>query len=791
MCVSLSVLWFPTLLNAQIWINMSGFAIDSLSGEKLIAATLIDTLSGNATITNNNGFYSLRVESGRQVLRVSHVGYPVSFLSLAFNSDTTFDIGMSAGNTLEVVTITGADPHRINSQEMPGLKTMPVAMLKNTPAIMGECDVLRAAQMIPGVQSGSEANTGLYVRGGEGDQNLILIDGVEVFNPNHLFGFFSVFNDDAVKSVKIHTYGFPAKYNGRLSSVLDIRTKDGDSRQFHLNATIGLISSKLQVQGPLIKDKLTGVFSYRRTYLGFLAKPIVKHFTEYSDADYYFQDINARIRWKVSPKNTLTISQYYGSDHGYFHKQHLYGHNPPNRDSAEIFADYRNRRTVDWGNNLLIARWESILSRKLFCNVSASASSYRYKGKDVNTQFTKYWLFDSLYVLDDRYELTTETSVESYTAQADFDYYLSARQQISLGGGYSYRLMFPRVTSGSTDSEGHQSRDKYTVRNPFAYIQDEITLFKRLHLIPGLHYSAYSCNGFDVSNLLPRLTMSYIVSARTSVHGSYTRMEQYLNLLTLSRISLASDLWLPAQKGFAPARSNDMSLGMSYSGKIYSFGADAFTRRFSNLMAYREGVSYFQDEIPFAQRVTGGSGKSYGMEVYVEKISGRLTGMISYTWSRSLRHFDDLNEGKEFPAQYDRPHNLRFNLSYSINPVWTISAVAQIMSGALQTTATKNYVLCFEYDHGYGQTGRSDLLLYRKNALRMPLYHRLDIAASCKKKHKGYTGTLNFGLYNAYNAQNAYEMQVKTISNPIFTERVLEKKVLFPILPFVSYSIEF
>jgi outer membrane receptor for ferrienterochelin and colicin len=796
----------PMYLYPQSDITISGFVLDSATGEKLIGASIFDSLSNHYSITNNNGFYSIRVNAGNQNLRISYVGYSARSIKSGFMSDTFLNTELVGSILLHEVTIYAGNSNQVQIPGMPGLKNLPIEIIENMPAIMGEQDVMRSAQMLPGVQGGSEANTGLYVRGGEGDQNLVLLDGVEVFNPDHLFGFFSVFNDDAFKSVRMYTSGFPAKYNGRLSSVLDIRTKDGDSRKTHVNGSIGIISSKLQIQGPLIRDKLTYIVSYRRTYLGILAKPIIRHFTDYSDAGYYFQDLNARLRWKINSRNTITVSNYYGGDYGYFKKTNINGIDPP--DTSGFYSNFRNTRNFDWGNNLLVGRWENAVSKNLFLNVSASASRYDYNGRDENIEIMKYWLIDSLIHSDNKYSLRTESGIMNYTGLVDVDYFLSPQHKINVGTGVKYFQLSPEVERlNSSNVPGARninnlSSQEFSGRNYFMYLEDEITLFRKLKIVPGIHYSNYSCEGSENNSLLKRLSFDFHLTDNLGLHGTYSEMEQYLHRLSLSRLNLASDLWLPSFGELKPARSREISAGIDYSVSSFNAGVDVFMKNYENLLSYKEGVSFIQSPNTFLDLVTSGAGKSRGIEFFTEKTGGKITGLASYTYSRSLRRFSEINFGEEFPARYDRPHIFKTFINYTINPAWKISAIWILMSGNLNTIASKNYISWFEYqpkdDIAPQESGNNDILYYQKNSYRLPAYHRLDLAVSFTKKYRSFTGVLNFGAYNAYNAQNAYDVQMKLRPKTIyqgqnydyFLSRELDKKVLFPILPFISYSIE-
>jgi hypothetical protein len=560
------------------------------------------------------------------------------------------------------------------------------------------------------------------------------------------------------------------------------------------------------VQGPVVPDKLTYIISYRRTYLGVLAKPIIKHFTDYSDAGYYFQDLNARVRWNINSKNTLTLSNYFGGDHGYFNKSLTVGDNPP--QNPEVYYNNDNRRIFDWGNNLAVARWESVLSKKMILDISGSASQYKFTGTDENGNLTRYWLNDSLHESVNNYSLVTQSNITNYSTLADLEYFPVSGQDISFGGGFKYYRLHPQVdqldVSGqTTGSKPAVSNEEFVAKNPFFYIQDEITLFKKITITPGIHFSGYQCKGTDSNHLLKRLLLNYNATAQLSLYASYSEMEQYLHLLSLSRINLASDLWLPSYGGLKPSGSRDLSAGLSFTKGIYSFGLDIYQRKFDNLLAYREGISFQETRTSFLELLTSGTGKSRGLELSMEKTSGKLTGLLSYSYSRTRREFPEINDGQEFYARYDRPHVFKTELTYEFNTRWSLSAIWIFMSGSLQTIPSTDYISWLDYRPQYSVTqgiGTQDILFYRKNNYRLPTYHRLDVSVNYTKKYKRFTGVLNFGVYNLYNEQNPYDVEAENIVFKTGTQpsnytpklkRVLDKKVLFPILPFVSYSFEF
>jgi hypothetical protein len=786
--ISFNLLW------SQENISVSGYVIDAQSGERLIGAYIVDTNSNIHTSTNNFGFYSLSASHGSHMFLLSYVGYKTAELNVVLKSDTLIQIRLSNDSKLQEVVVTAQNPNRIQSLNTAGLRNIPMKMIEQLPVIMGEKDLLKTIQLLPGIQSGSEANTGLYVRGGESDQNLILLDGAEVFNPNHLFGFFSLFNDDAIKSVKVYTSGFPSQYNGRLSSVVDIRMKDGNSFKTKVKGSIGLISSKFQIEGPVVKEKLTYIVSLRRTYLDLFAKPIIKHFTSYSDAGYFFLDLNARIHWKINNRNSIYLSNYMGQDKGHFSTDHIYGSNPPEKESG--FTEAINRQEVNWGNNLLIFRYEHLFSTRLFMNLKTSLSDYNYHSFDYNLNQNIYWQGDVLLQKKSEYSLKTNSNIKKFSSAIEFEHFISNTHKLSYGIGAESYILNPSIENFNVEVSGSHIQE-FKVQNYFTYFDDEINLWDKLLIKPGLNFSLYNADK-AIPKLSKRLLISYQATQKLKINAGYSEMSQSLHLLTLARIDLASDLWLSSSDGIKPAESLDKSIGLSFAFlKAYSFNADIYQREYKNLLAYKEGLSFTSHYNNYSEMVTSGTGNASGVEINFEKSSGSVTGMISYCYSRSIRHFKEINQGEAFRAQYDRPHNFKVMAIKNFGEKWSFGMVFNIMSGSVQTMGSGRYINWFEYGENpydnmnYGRMSTLDVVLYKKNSYRLPVYNRLDLSITyniVKRKHKG---SFNFGLYNAYNAKNTYmsQMELVFISNEKYVYKIINKS-LFPIIPFLSYNFE-
>ena len=781
---------------AQNNISISGYVTDKQTGEKLVGAYIVDSLLNIHASTNNFGLFSLSVNKGSYHFQISYVGYRQAELTLLLTKDTLIQIRLNNDSYIKEVTVSAENPNRIQSLNSPGLKNLPLKMLKQLPVIMGEKDLLKTIQLLPGIQSGSEANTGLYVRGGETDQNQILLDGAEIFNPNHLFGFFSLFNDDAIKSVKVYTSDFPAQYNGRLSSVVDIRMKDGNSYKTKVNGSIGLISSKIQVEGPILKEKLTYIISYRRTYLDLFAKPIIKHFTSYVDAGYFFFDLNARIHWKINDRNSFYLSNYSGQDKGFFATHHMYGFNPPEKNLG--FTETKNKQDVNWGNNLVIFRYERLFSPRLFMNLKTSLSDYKYHSLDYNSNLNVYWQNDLLIQDKSEYSFKTNSSIKKRSFSLEFDYFLSNHQHLSFGQSVEQFILNPSIESFIMDTDTGNFNQKFNTFCSYTFIEDEIKLWDKLVIKPGVSFSYYISEK-PIPKLSKRLHFSYQVHSRLKVYGGYSEMSQYLHLLTLARINLASDLWLSSSGDIKPSESINKSIGINFIfSKTYSLSIDIYQRSLKNLLSYKEGLSFTSHYNSYSDMVSPGNGKASGVEFNIEKSSGSYTGMISYCYSKSERYFKEINQGKPFRAQYDRPHNLKLLVLKSLGEKWSFGIIFNIMSGSLQTMGSARYISWFDYgespyDKILGNVSSTqDIIIYRKNSYRLPVNHRLDLSVSYNMLKGNYKSSINFGLYNAYNAKNTYlsRMELISIGNNKYIYEI-DNKSLFPMIPFISYSFGF
>ncbi len=788
-------LLFSILLCNVIYgqINISGYIIDKNSGEKLIGSAIVDSMQNAYTVSNNYGYYSLQVDQGYHHISVLYVGYSEKNFSGYLSEDTIINFQLNPGSSIEEVKISGLDQNSILSTRMPGLINLPVKMMEKLPFTLGEQDVLKTVQLMPGVQPGSEGLTGYYVRGGDSHNNLILLDGMEVFNSDHMFGFFSFFNPDVIKTAKFYKSGFPAKYNGRTASILDVRTKDGNENVFKARASIGLLASKVQLEGPLIKKKLTFILSARRTYIDLFSKQLVNRFTDFTHAGYYFIDLNGKIRLKINEKNNIYLSNYYGYDDGYFQSSNVFGTDPPLID--ESFTQSDREKTVNWGSNLLTARYERVLTPNLFMNVAVGLSNYDYYGREKIDELAKYWINDVLINTQNKNSFTNSTSIKSQAYAVDFDFAISNKHRLKYGSEVRIYQVCPYIENAFIEDKS--KINPITLKNASFFIQDEIKLGNKLMLSPGLNYNTSFNGGKSTHRFDKRFLGVYDLNRSLNISTSFTEATQYLHLLRLGRINLASDLWLPSHDSVKPLYSREFAAAITWEiNASYTLSVEGYIRTYENILYYNEGLVFNNQFNKFSELVTSGKGYAKGLDFALEKSNGRLTGIASYTLSDSEREIAGLNNGEKFRSRFDRPHNFKVLLTYSVNKRWSISGVFNIMSGSLQTLPVGKYNSNFLWGNNLWSyrsyiSPASDIIIYKRNSVRLPVYHRLDLSVNYSIDKQKFRHSLHGGLYNAYNAKNAYELQEVTETEPngSASKVRLVKKVLFPVIPFINYII--
>jgi len=780
--------------------TISGILSETSTGEKIIGANIYDSLTFKGTITNNFGFYSLSLSKGKVNLVSSFVGYGSSNFRFDLNKDTVINIGLSPVMEIEEVTITAdKGKNMVNSSQM-GNVSIPVQQVKSLPVIFGEVDILKTLQLMPGIKAGNEGTSGIYVRGGGPDQNLFLLDGVPVYNINHLFGFFSVFNADAIQNISVYKGGFPARYGGRLSSVIDIRMKDGNMKEFHGEASIGLIASKVSLEGPIKKDKASFIISFRRTYFDLFLKPIQKLINDNMKSGYYFYDLNAKINYQLSPKSRIFFSLYSGLDKAYVNEEHEW-------EDLDRTQKTLNRMdySIYWGNITTALRWNYMVSNKMFANTTVSYSRYQFDISQMSEQATRPIAQPDDYKYSSRYF----SGINDMAFKFDLDFIPSPVHYIRSGINYTYHTFHPGVSVQRMKSNELAfdfdttlgDRDIYS-QETFVYLEDDLAINSRLKANLGIHYSNVFVRSAFYHSLQPRFSARYLLTDNWSFKASYVRMIQYIHLLTNTTIGLPTDLWLPVTDRVKPQQSDQYAVGTAISlPKDFSLNIESYYKTMKHIIEYKEGASFFNQQTGWEDKIATGKGWSYGVETLLEKNAGKTRGWLGYTLSWTNRQVNEVNFGKVFPYRYDRRHDVSLALTHFVNPRIDLGFTWVYGTGRAITLARQKYPSLLDfgqsgYDGSY--TGypyeRSMIEHYEsRNGFREPAYHRLDISANFHKSVKWGERIFSLGIYNVYNRQNpfylyyGYKYSVSSSSDNIY----LLQRSFYTIMPSIRYSIKF
>ena len=761
--------------------TISGYITDHGSGEPMFGALIFDTISRKGTTANEYGFYSLTLPSSTAVLRVSSFGFKMQFIEIK-DGKTELDIALiSAAKEIEEVKVSAKSLRKSTEETNAGTLELSLDKVERLPVFMGEKDVIKTLQLMPGVSSGGEGSSGLYVRGGGPDQNLILLDGVPIYNASHLFGFFSVFNNDALSKVTMVKGGFPARYGGRTSSVLDMRMKEGNTKKYNVEGSIGLISSKLLVEGPIKKDKTAFIISARRTYADLLAKPFIAK--KDNKGGYHFYDLNAKIHHKINKKHHLYLSGYFGQDKAAFKNKSSY-------NSDDDTYEYSSENGLGWGNAIGAFRWNYRIGPKLFMNTTATFSQYKFdisaedRNKTITSGGTTEEVFKAQYL----------SNIQDWSGKMDFIYVPGTRHYIKFGFGDTYHTFRPGVFSvksevngASTDLIPSSTSSQYA-HEAFAYIENDHQINSWLKINYGLHFSSFFVGEKNYNSLQPRLSGNAVLTDHSSIKFSYARTAQFIHLLSNTSIGLPTDLWVPATEKIGPITADQYSLGYNHLlGKQYNLVLEGYYKHMDNLIQYKEGVSFIGSSADWQSKVEVGKGWSYGAELFIEKKQGRLTGWVGYTLSWTERQFENINNGDPFPYTYDRRHDLSIAATYELNDKWDFGAVFVFSTGRAVSLPVQQYSLAassvFGNDQFYGPTQLN--YVSSINGYRMPAYHRLDLGVNRHKQKKWGETILSLSLYNAYSRQNAFFL---------FTEgkadgsKVLKQIALFPIIPSISWK---
>ena len=780
--------------------TLSGYVKDALTGEALIGVSIYVEKESKGATTNVYGFYSISLKSGEYEVKYSYVGYADILKTIQFKDHVRLNIDLNKSQDLldEVVIDAKQSDENTTGTQM-GQIELSIDKIKTIPAFMGEVDILKTIQFLPGVSSGGEGNTGFYVRGGGPDQNLILLDEATVYNASHLFGFFSVFNADAIKNVKLIKGGMPSNYGGRLSSVLDITMKDGNYKSFQADGGIGLIASRLTLQGPIKEDTASFILSGRRTYIDVLAKPLISDTSAFKGSGYYFYDLTAKLNWRLSDKDRLYLSGYFGRD---------------------VFT--LNRKDLDfnfnipWGNATASLRWNHLFSDKLFVNTTAVFTDYNFAFEGGSSDFN--------------FKLTS--GVRDGNLKQDYTYYYSSLHNIKFGWNYTLHRFIPTSTEASSNDVEFDTGEKVKIWGNEAaiYLLDDWSVNERLKVNFGMRLSMYQHIGpftryFNNENTgttdstiiyssgkpiktyfgpEPRLSARYLFPDNSSFKLGIAHNYQYIHLASISSVSLPTDLWFPSTEFVKPQIGTQYSMGYfkNFFNNKYEASVELYYKDLNNLIEYKEN-SFPEDNLKnnVDNQLTFGRGYSYGLEFFLKKRLGDFNGWIGYTWSKTMRQFDEIDNGAEFPAKYDRRNDLSVVLQYQINE--------RVNIGGVFVYATGNSLSLPERRWFSAEENRIITVWSKRNAFRLDAYHRADISVTIDakqykevknietnnlvRKKKKVISSWNISVYNVYNRANPYFIFFDATGDPSqgSVDFNANQVSLFPILPSVTWNFKF
>lgn len=763
----------------QAKVTLSGYVKDDRTGESMIGSSVYLEEARQGTVSNAYGFFSITVAAGTYTLRISNVGYTTysQTLQLSENQQLTIELEPQRITGDEVVITSRSPDENVTTTDM-GTLSLSVETIKKLPVIFGETDVLKALQLTPGVQSAGEGGSGFYVRGGGPDQNLVMLDDAVVYNTGHLFGFFSVFNADALKNVTLIKGGMPASYGGRLSSVLDVSMKEGNNQRFQGEGGIGLIASRLTLEGPIVKDKGSFMLSGRRTYVDVVTKPFMKK--ENRGSGYYFYDLNLKANYQLGKRDRLYLSAYLGKDVFTFKS-----------------SDSDFRLHIPWGNTTASLRWNHQFGAKLFMNTTAVYNDYAFEFSGIQKDF----------------EIGLHSAIRDLNGKVDFDYYPAAGHHIKFGGVYTYHRFTPNQFSGRSGDTAllpDNPNLKYA-HEAAVYLQDEFSLGEALKINAGIRYSwfgqagpfrrySFGNSGEPIDSTVyksgdlvqqyggwePRLNARFQLSRNSSIKLGVTKTYQYIHLVSNNGSTLPTDIWVPSTSIIRPQRSWQYALGYfrNFLDNHLETSVEVYYKDLSNQVEYRSGYTPTSTRDPEYDFVFG-SGQAYGAEFFINKTRGKLTGWIGYTLSWTWRKFPDLNDGMRFPAKYDRRHDLSVVASYEWNDKITLSGVFVYGSGNAITLPTGYYFVEQNLVQDFSKI----------NEYRIFPYHRLDLSmvyTPNPNSKKRWKSSWAFSIYNVYSRLNPYILYVDAEGALNQGTDVKVKQIsIFPIIPSITYNFKF
>lgn len=767
--LSLILLLTVSSVNAQNAYTVSGVIKDASTGETLIGASIkVTGTSSFGTLTNSYGFYSVNVPSGEYSITASFIGYKPVIKTASITKDLRINVDLEVNNELQEVVVTAVKRNENVSSPQMSLQKINVQEIKNVPVLFGEKDVLKTIQLLPGIKSAGEGNSGFYVRGGSTDQNLILLDEAPVYNASHLLGFFSTFNSDAIKDISVYKGGMPAQYGGRLASVLDIKMNDGNRKKHTVEGGLGLISSRLKVEGPIIKDKGSFMISGRRTYADAFLK--LSPDSSINGNTLFFYDLNAKANYQIDEKNTVFLSGYFGRD-----KLAL----------AETFG-------FNWGNTTMTARWNHLFSSRLFSNTSLIFSKYDYVIEN--------------FIEENNFKVNSY--IRDYNFKQDFQYTVKNNHTLRFGLNIIHHTLAPGVFTASESSSINQSTiESRKGAEAAIYVADEWNVSEKFNVSYGLRLSGfslfgpgafktYNTDGIAVDsaqfassdivksylNLEPRFSASYQLNSSSSLKLAYTRNTQHIHLMSNSTSTSPTDLYIMNSNNVRPEIADQIATGYfrNFADDKYEFSVELYYKSMQNQIEYRTGTDLRGNKEIEADLLFG-DGRAYGIELFLKKRFGKFNGWIGYTLSRTERQFDGIDQGKWFYAKQDRTHDLSLVGIYKASKRWTLSSVFVYNTGNAVTYPNAKYQI----------NDRTVFYYSEKNGYRTPAYHRLDFSATLEgKPGRKLQSSWSFGINNVYNRQNAFSIDFQDDPDNSSRTQVV-KTTLFGIIPSVTWNFKF
>jgi hypothetical protein len=787
-------LLLPFSIFGQEKVTLSGYLTEKSTGEAILGGQVYISSIKTGAITNEYGFYSLTVAPDTYLITFRASGQPEDTLTFHLFADTTYNHELGKMNEIDEVIVNAKKDENTNSTKI-GQIDLDVELIKKLPAFLGEVDVLKTIQLLPGVSSVSEGGQGFYVRGGGPDQNLVLLDNTQVYNASHLFGFFSVFNSDAIKNVNLIKGSMPANFGGKLSSVLEVNMNEGNNKKFKVTGGIGLISSRLTVEGPIVKEKGSFIVSARRTYIDVFMKAFVPPSSDFAGTSYYFYDLNAKLNYKLGKKDKVYLSAYYGKD----------------------LFDFGNKKDdftikMPWGNGIVAARWNHQFSSKLFLNTTLSLTDYQFS-------------FGSN---QDKFQFKLMSGIRDYGAKMEFSFFPNHHHSIKYGFDYLYHTFVPTSVSAKQDTITFDTglAQKLFGHESGIYFLDDWEINEWLKINVGIRASMYQFVGpftryykgingntdstatFGKGDLIkpyfglePRLAMRFLLRDKSSIKAGFSVNNQYVHLTSLSAVSLPTDIWYPSTDLAKPERGWQASIGYfrNFKENKWETSVELYYKHMNNMIEYKQGALPSDNVNDNTDNLlTYGTGWSYGAEFFIKRSLGKLTGWIGYTWAKSERKFKEIQE-EVYPAKYDRRHDLTLVGTYELNKRWTFGFSFIFATGNTLTLPNSWYVHNGDLLFNYG----------KRNSTRMAPYHRLDLSATwydkpTKTKVNKATGetyqhikrfrqNIAFSIYNVYNRANPYFLYIDNEGSILTNDfKISAKQVsLFPILPSVTWNFEF